>query len=72
MKNTITDAIEESVIRNRIVTIEDPTSVDIEALKNAADDWEKNGPIIEFWGKDEDGDDWRVHVATPINYKATS
>lgn len=56
-------AIEESASRNRIVTIDDAAAEDIEVLKLAADDWVENGPVIEFWGRDDDGDNWRIHVA---------
>lgn len=56
------EAILESITQNRIVIIETATSDDVESLKLASDDWVENGSIIEFWGRDDDGDDWRVHV----------
>ena len=66
IENTMTNAenaIQKSIMQDRIVTIEAPAPADIEKLKNECDDWVENGSVIEFWGKD-DGDNWRVHVAS--------
>ncbi len=55
-------AIYESIIRDRIVTIPDSAPAR-EYLAREADDWVANGPVIEYWGQDEEGNTWRVHIA---------
>lgn len=34
-------------------------------LAAQSDDWTTNGDVIEFWGSDDDGNDWRVHLGKP-------
>jgi hypothetical protein len=31
-------------------------------LAKACDDWTTNGLVVEYWGRDGDGDAWRVHL----------
>ena len=31
-------------------------------LKSLSDDSVENGDVIEYWGTDDDGDEWRVHL----------
>lgn len=59
---TVEQAINESVLHNCIVHMEDASVLDIEDLKRESDDWVENGPVIEFWGRDDDGENWRVHA----------
>jgi hypothetical protein len=71
-------AIAESIRENKIVIIEERIDTQpwidlVNGLANEADDWARitggdnrvDSDIIEvreYWGTDEDGDDWRVHV----------
>jgi hypothetical protein len=58
---TAKEAIYESIVRNRIVTIDyDPH--EYAYLEEHCDNSVDNGLETEFWGRDEDGDDWRVHL----------
>jgi len=61
----VKDAIERSVSHNEIVHLS-PDTGDIEAiclalLVECDDNVEANG-VAEYWGEDEDGEPWRVHV----------
>ena len=31
-------------------------------LASLAEDSVENGAVIEYWGTDDDGDEWRVHL----------
>jgi hypothetical protein len=66
MTTAVKNAINESILRDRIVLVEGTTE-NIEALDTACDDSVDNGPEIEFWGTDEDGDNWRVHAAVELD-----
>ena len=59
-EKTITDAIAESQIRDRIVTLERTAELAAE-LDALADDSCDSSGITEYWGHDEDGD-WRIHL----------
>lgn len=77
MNTTIQRAIDQSIRQNEIVTLKGYTVdtaewVDVvNGLADRAEDWvETNGStsepgnsVREYWGTDEDGDEWRVHVA---------
>ena len=56
-------AIDDSISQNRIVHIDEPTQEDLDCLMVESDDSVENGPVTEYWGRDEDSNDWRVHVA---------
>ncbi len=56
-------AIDESISTHSIVTLDDADADTIRALLCESDDSVENGPMYEFWGRNEDGATWRVHVA---------
>ena len=58
---TAIDAIEESVRHTCCVTMDDAPGLREDLLVRCDDDAE-NGPEHEFWGTDDEGNDWRVHV----------
>jgi hypothetical protein len=53
------EAIDRSISHNEIVTLRDDRDddIDLELLEDSCDDWN-----YEFWGKDDIGNDWRVHT----------
>jgi hypothetical protein len=60
----VATAIRESILQDRIVTI-DYSPARRDELRALAEDsakttWER-GPLHEFWGRDE-GAEWRVHL----------
>jgi hypothetical protein len=65
---TIQTAIDDSIRENRIVSIDATLDtqewVDLaNGLSLECDDWtESNGNVREYWGTDEDGDKWRIHL----------
>ena len=61
MENNVASAIEESILRDKIVRIEG-TAENIESLLAECDDHTENGQQHEFWGTDDEGDSWRVHA----------
>ena len=65
MTRIVKNAIVESILRNRIVTISNPSEADELDLLCASDDSAQAGSIMEYWGKDEDGDNWRIHTRIP-------
>ncbi len=65
----VTRMIETSIRENRIVTV--PRDVRMAMGADViADDLSArsdnggtaNGDVIEYWGTDDDGDEWRVHL----------
>lgn len=69
----IQTAIEDSIRERRIVTLTAPIDtqewVDLTTgLSERAADWTDANPSEtapdrrEYWGEDEDGDEWRVHL----------
>lgn len=65
---TAKEAIERSISHNEIVTIT-PNPADVLAaaklttdLIAASDDWTRGNDRVEFWGTDDSGAEWRVHV----------
>lgn len=65
MNTVAASAIERSISHNEIVHIEaNPASEEFLALSAASDDSVDTGGMIEFWGTDDDGNKWRVHVRT--------
>lgn len=67
----IQTAIEDSIRENRIVTLEATVDTQewvdlVSDLSVECEDWTENkadGALIrEYWGTDEDGDEWRIHV----------
>jgi len=67
---TTQDAIDRSIFHNEIVTLRDDRDddIDLELLEDSCDDWNYQGEdgncthIYEFWGKDDIGNNWRVHT----------
>lgn len=59
---TIKNAIDQSILQNEIVYLDSATQDDMDTLLVECDDSVDNGPVAEFWGEDEDGNTWRVHV----------
>lgn len=74
--HTVQTAIEDSIREGRTITLtaRRDTSVSlIAALKDACDDYVRitagdnriDGDVVEvreYWGTDDDGDDWRIHL----------
>ncbi len=58
---TTTQAIERSITHDEIVTIDYSDEAEAE-LGVECDNSVRNGPVVEFWGRDQDGDAWRVHL----------
>ena len=61
---TAQDAIARSISHNEIITI-DNTDENLEALLVECDDHTETGSVHEFWGTDDDGNEWRVHARRP-------
>jgi hypothetical protein len=60
-EHTAYNAIDESKHTDSIVTVDgDPTVLRL--LTEECEDVVVNGSIHEFWGKDIEGVEWRVHV----------
>lgn len=66
MNNVVAKAIRQSVQQNEIVTINfNRVNYDSEIptdLLVACDDSVENGEVTEYWGTDDDGNEWRVHI----------
>lgn len=58
------EAISLSQAQNRIIFLDHSAKL-IEELRDEADDWVEANDVVEFWGTEEDGGDWRVHVRLP-------
>lgn len=58
----IETAIRESIQADRIVTI-DGDAATHDALTLRADDSADAGDVTEYWGTNDDGQAWRIHVA---------
>ena len=68
----IDDSIADSIRDDRIVHLRPASAAGraklIEALSCRADDYVLcDNTDSEFWGSDEDGDAWRVHVDAPYS-----
>jgi hypothetical protein len=64
---TTTSAITTSIQHNCIARIDVESFADARCseLAAACDNNVKNGAEWEFWGADDDGDEWRVHAVRP-------
>jgi hypothetical protein len=71
MTNRVTNAIARSISHNEIAHI-DGYDADYTALIIAADDSVMNEGILEAWGTDEDGAEWRVHARMTHLYLGVS
>lgn len=64
----IRGAIESSIRHGKVTRLDDVTVDTFEfvelaaALERLADDWVDAGDVRDYWGVDEDGDGWRVHL----------
>lgn len=54
-------AIAQSIATNSIVHMEGDADV-IDALAAYCDDSAERANVLEYWGTDDDGNDWRIHV----------
>jgi antitoxin component of MazEF toxin-antitoxin module len=62
MHATAAEAIEASIARNEITRCE-RTDANIEDLLVLCDDSTDSNDESEYWGSDDEGNEWRVHVA---------
>lgn len=61
MNTVAASAIARSVSQNEIVTIDyDPAAA--EDLSAASDGSADGNDVTEYWGTDDDGSEWRVHM----------
>ena len=59
------EAIDSSAAQDRIIHIDSVSQEDMDFLGNESEgQTEGSGDVMEFWGTDEEGNEWRVH-ATP-------
>lgn len=70
--SNITDMINESIANNKIVTVgwgdyremsEDEQTDLLETLSAHCDDNVQGNCRMEYWGTDDEGNHWRIHVA---------
>ncbi len=61
MTYSASQAIARSVSHNEIVTLMGDSELEL-ALSIESEDSAESGSIKEFWGTDEDGQSWRVHL----------
>lgn len=59
-------AIRESLQYTTIVELDDEPGLRLELFMESEDDVENEG-IAEYWGTDDEGDGWRVHVRLSKN-----
>jgi hypothetical protein len=57
----VEQAIEESILQDRIVHV-DVSDEEMDELSAESDAEVENGSETEYWGKDEEGNTWRVHA----------
>lgn len=58
----VENSIASSQCENRIVWIREDLNGHVRhALLCACEDYVENNGVIEYWGKDDDGE-WRIHV----------
>lgn len=66
--NNISDiainAIWDSVAHTEIVTIDDAPGLRYALLVRCDDNVENEG-VAEYWGTDDDGNAWRIHIRLP-------
>jgi hypothetical protein len=60
-KTIIETAIAQSIATNAIVHIEAGPDV-IDELRAYCDDEADCGHVLECWGTDDNGNEWRIHV----------
>lgn len=67
----VQQAIDDSIREDRIVTLRATVDTQewvdlVTELGSRSDDWVDAGHgLREYWGSDDDGDLWRVHVLSP-------
>lgn len=59
--DTWEDAIDESIERNTIARCRNNSNNDF-SLMMVCDEWAYSDAEKEYWGADEDGHEWRVHM----------
>lgn len=64
-EQTVRQAIRDSIARDEIVHLEHDAAV-VNELTALADDSADTAGEHEFWGEDNDGSSWRVHVAREV------
>lgn len=62
---TIAAAISQSVAQTEIVTLDFDVE-GLEKLKADAEDWVEGNRCFEFWGIDQGGEQWRVHMRKEV------
>jgi hypothetical protein len=55
---TTQEAIEQSISQNEIVHC---VLSDLPEIELACDGTVENGEVIEFWGMDDNNNEWRIH-----------
>ena len=58
---TVIDAIDRSISHDEIVYLDDEPGLRDALLAECDDNVESDG-VAEYWGEDDNGDEWRVHV----------
>jgi len=66
--STVAEAIAESAANNSVTRVVSTPATRAELL-NLCDDSAESDEL-EFWGVTDDGDNWRVHCASPGNWGA--
>jgi len=58
---TVESLIEQSVCTNSIVTISRDAEIEF-ALSSYSEDEQDSVLVNEYWGIDDNGNEWRIHV----------
>lgn len=59
-ESEIAYAIDESILRDRIVYVPDTPAN--RGMLGSACDGSAEGDVLEYWGERDDGQEWRVHI----------
>jgi len=62
----VEDAIADSSREDRTVTLDDEPGLRDELLVASDDNAEVDG-VVQYWGTDDEGRPWRVHVALALD-----
>ena len=64
VSDTVINAIWDSVAHTEIVTLDDEPGL-ADQLSAYCDNSVKNDGVAEYWGTDDDGNAWRIHIRLP-------